>query len=284
MQEKISELRFAFFGTPDVASKTLEILKQAGYLPALIITAPDVRAGRGMHLQESPVAIFARENKIECLKPEKLDEEFTLKLSTFNFQLSIVVAYGKIIPENILNIPKLGSINIHYSLLPKYRGASPVESAILNGETKTGVSIQKMVYKMDAGPVIAREETEIGPAETAPALRERLIEIGGKLLIKLLTPSASGTSPLAGGELIGEEQDETQATFVKKIKKEGGLLDLNDDPAKNYNKFRAFAAWPRTYFFRDGKRYIITQAKLENGKFIIERIIPEGGKEQNYRP
>ena len=279
-----NNFNFIFFGTPDVASETLEILKQAGFLPTLIVTMPDKKQGRGMRVQASPVAIFAQENEIPCLKPKNLDEEFALKLSTFNFQLFVVVAYGKIIPEKILNLPRLGSINIHYSLLPKYRGASPVESAILNGEVETGVTIQKMVFEMDSGPIIAQEKVNILSDEKAPDLRKRLIKIGGELLVKILKTFSlrpgSEHSPFAGGE----EQDETQATFCKKIKKEDGLIDLEAElPNVLYNKFRAYVAWPRTFFFKNGKRIIITKARLENNKFIIEKIIPENGKEMDYK-
>ena len=279
------KLNFAFFGTPEVASKTLEILKQEDFIPALIITAPDRPKGRGMQLQQSPVAEFAKQNNISYFKPEKLNNELAKKLSAKSYELAIVVAYGKIMPENILNMPKLGSINVHYSLLPKYRGASPVESAILNGETKTGVTIQKMVYQMDAGPILAQTKTEIFPNETASELRARLIKLGGDMLVKILkTPSSF---PLSGGK----QQDESQATYCKKIKKEDGLLDLNDNPVKNYNKFRAYAHWPRIFYFKNGKRIIVTQAKLENdpldsarGKqFVIEKILPEGKKEQDYQ-
>jgi methionyl-tRNA formyltransferase len=276
----MNKLNFVFWGTPDVASETLEILKENGYMPSLIITAPDAKKGRGLHMEASPVAVFAEKNKILCLKPEKLDEEFFNKLKAISYKLSVVVAYGKIIPEDIINMPKFGSINIHYSLLPKYRGASPVESAILNGDTETGISIQKMEYKMDTGPIIAQEKVKIGPDEKTPDLRRRLIKIGGELLVKTLkTPSASGHSLFAGGE----KQDESQATYCKKIKKEDGLIDLNDDGVKNYNKFRAYATWPRTFFFKNDKRIIITDAVLENGQFKILKIIPEGGKEINYK-
>lgn len=282
----MSELNFAFFGTPEVASNTLEILKQAGHLPTLIITSPDARAGRGMKLQESPAAIFAKENNIPCLKPEKLtpsvfDTSPLLKGEDkgggYEFDLFIVVAYGKIIPENILNLPRFGSINVHYSLLPKYRGASPVESAILNGETKTGATIQKMVYQMDAGPILAQKEVEIMPDETAPELRERLIKIGGEMLVKILeTPSGS---PLSGGEI----QDESGATYCKKIKKEDGLVDLvAEPPSVLYNKFRAYANWPRTFFFKNDKRVIITDAALENGEFKIKKVLPEGRRETSW--
>jgi methionyl-tRNA formyltransferase len=283
MQNK--KINFVFWGTPEVAGETLNILKQSNLIPALIITSPDAKKGRGMHLEASSVAIFAQKNNIPCLKPDKLDEEFTLKLSTFNFQLSIVVAYGKIIPENILNLPKRGSINIHYSLLPKYRGASPVESAILNGETETGVTIQKMKYKMDSGSIIAQKKTEILPTEKVSELRARLIKIGGELLVKILnTPSAlrqaQDTCPYIGG---GIEQNENEATFCRKIKKEDGLVDLETElPNVLYNKFRAYAIWPRIFFFKNDKRIIITDAVLENNQFIIKKVLPEGKKEIKY--
>lgn len=271
-----NKLNFIFWGTPEVASETLEILKESGFLPSLVVTSPDAKKGRGMHMEASPVAIFAKKNNIPCLKPDKLDEEFTLKLSTFNFQLSVVVAYGKIIPENILNLPKLGSINIHYSLLPKYRGASPVESAILNGETETGVTIQKMKFAMDAGDILAQEKVNIFPDEKAPDLRTRLIKIGGELLVKIL--------PDFLNKKIKEiPQKESEATFCRKIKKEDGLVDLEKElPNVLYNKFRAYASWPRIFFFQNGKRIIITDAVLENENFIIKKVLPEGKKEINW--
>lgn len=269
----MQKLNFIFFGTPDVASNTLEILKKKGFLPSLIVTSPDAKSGRGLQMQTSPAGLFAKENNIPCLKPEKLDAEFTNKLKSESYDLSIIVAYGKIIPENILKIPKLGSINVHYSLLPKYRGASPVESAILNGETETGVAIQQMEFKLDSGNILTMEKVEIEKDETAPALRTRLIKIGGELLVKLLQ------NPFKDGE----KQDESQMTFCKKIKKEDGLVDLNDDPIKNYNKFRAYISWPRIFFFSPptggGKRIIITDAELIENNFVIKKVLPEGRKE-----
>jgi len=283
--EKNRNLKFVFFGTPEVASETLEILKEHDYLPSLIVTAPDKPKGRKMVITPPPVKVWALNQSklgsgqalenIPILQPEKLDDKFFFQLSTFNFQLFIVVAYGKIMPEKLINLPKMGSINIHYSLLPKYRGASPVESAILLGETETGVSIQKMEYKMDSGPILASEKTIINPDEKAPELRERLIKIGGELLVKILPDFIEGKIKLI-------PQDETRATFCKKIKKEDGLIDLNDNPIKNYNKFRAYTTWPRTYFLKEGKRIIITDAKLENGVFEILKVIPENGKEIKY--
>lgn len=265
-----SKLNFVFFGTPDVASETLEILKQAGHLPSLIVTATDKPQGRKMILTPPPVKTWAIENNINYIQPEKITADILPEADLY-----IVVAYGKILEEVIINKPKLGSINIHYSLLPKYRGASPVESAILHGEKETGVSIQKMVYQMDAGNIIALEKIDILPTETAPELRIRLIKLGGELLVKTL-------SKIITGDMKETKQDESLATFCKKIKKEDGLIDLNDDAEKNYNKFRAYSHWPRTFFFKSDKRIIITHAKLENGQFVIEKIIPEGGKEVAY--
>ena len=295
MSEKLD---FAFFGTPDVASETLEILKKNGYVPSLIITATDKPQGRKMVITPPPVKVWAIENNVPFIQPEKINQEEvwsvlrTLgsrdgdgqrKFSAENFSgeqnipdLFLVVAYGKILSEDILNMPKLGSLNVHYSLLPKYRGASPVESAILNGETETGITIQKMKFKMDAGPIIAQEKIDILPNEKASELRNRLIKIGGELLVKILPD-------FTDGKVQEIEQNENEATFCKKISKEDGLIDLDGDATKNYNKFRAYATWPRTFFFKDGKRIIITKAKLENGNFIIEKIIPEGGKEMDYK-
>lgn len=267
--------KFVFFGTPEVASKTLEILKESGYLPSLIITAPDKPSGRGMKMTPTPTKIFAIENNIPYLTPEKLNDEIYAKLQNENADLFIVVAYGKILPERFINLPKVYTINIHYSLLPKYRGASPVESAILNGEEETGISIQKMAFKMDTGPILLEEKVKIHNNEKTQELRSRLIEIGGKLL-------AENLPKIFNNSLTMHEQDETKASYCTKISKEDGLIDLNQDGVKNYNKFRSYFAWPKTFFFVNEKRIIIKDAKLENGKFIILRVIPEGKKEISY--
>ncbi len=269
----MQKINYIFFGTPDVASETLEILKQAGYLPSLIVTSPDKPQGRKMILTPPPVKTWAIENNIPYIQPEKLTD---LILEIPNVDLFIVVAYGKIMPEKLIKSPRLGSINIHYSLLPKYRGASPVESAILNGDDETGVSIQQMEYKMDTGPILAVEKVEILPDEKSGELRKRLIKIGGELLVKILPDFVEE-------KITPIPQDESQATNCKKMTKEDGLINLEDDCIINYNKFRAYATWPRTYFFKDDKRIIITDASLEDGKFVIKRVIPEGGKEQEYR-
>ncbi len=267
---------FAFFGTPALAALTLDTLLEHGYMPSVIITSPDTHSGRGMHLMATPVALWADAHNIPCLKPEKLDAELIEKLASFDLALSIVVAYGKILPEEIISLPSLGTINIHYSLLPKYRGASPVEAALLSGATVTGVSIQQMAYKLDSGPIITEIETPIGADETKETLRSRLTDMGAELLAQTLPDIFSGN-------IIKTPQDESGATYCGKIKKEDGELFLNGDPKINYNKYRAFMGWPSVYFFKDGKRIKITKARYENNSFIIERVVPEGKKETEYK-
>ncbi len=289
------DLRFVFFGTPDVASKTLDILKAQGYVPSLIITAPDRPVGRHFVMTPSPVKTWADEHTIPVLQPEKITPEFVEKLRTTpssskpsdatpptlggdseQWDLFIVVAYGKILPQNLIDIPKLGTLNIHYSLLPRWRGASPVEAAILAGNTETGVSIQKMIFKLDAGPIIAEEKLVIEPNDTTPTLREKLIILGGNLLAKILPDIVSGT-------ISPQEQNEDYQIHCGKTKKEDGLVDpLSDDAELLWRKYRAYQPWPGLYFMQDGKRIKITQARFENNKFIIEKVIPEGKKEMSW--
>lgn len=275
----MNKYNFAFFGTPKVASDTLEILLKAGYAPKVIITSPDKRSGRGMHTHETPVSLWAKSHDIKCLKPEKINDEFIEELRSFDLNLSIVIAYGKIIPQSLISLPHLGTINIHYSLLPKYRGASPVEESLLNGDSTTGVSIQQMEYVLDSGPLIAEKTVEIESTETKTKLLQRLTQIGGELLIDKLPQ-------IFEKNIIPIKQDDNLATFCKKLKKENGLIDIHDNAITNYNKYRAFTDWPGVYFFveKDNKkiRIKIKQARYENDSFIIERVIPEGKKEMSY--
>lgn len=276
----INNFKFAFFGTPDVASKTLDILFNEDYIPSIIITSPDAPSGRGMRIKESPVSIWAKEHNIKCLKPEKIDPIFINQFKELGIDLSIVVAYGKILKEELIQSPKFGTINIHYSLLPKYRGASPLESSLLNGDEKTGVSIQQMVFKLDSGPIMEKEETIIDINETKEDLKNRLIKIGANLVCKIIPK-------IINNDIKRIDQDESIATNCSKIDKKDGELDLNNNPIENWNKYRAFYGWPGTYFFKEKNknkiRIKITSAKYENNSFIIERVIPEGKKEISYK-
>ena len=273
---KKGKFNFAFWGTPDVASKTLDILKENDYLPSIIITSPDKPQGRKMIVMETPVSIWAKKNNIKCLKPEKITPEFIEEFKKLNVDLSIVVAYGKILPEVLINTPRLGTINIHYSLLPKYRGASPVEACFLNGDTETGVSIQQMSFKLDSGVIIAENKLDIDINETKVELRDKLIKLGGDLLSDIIPDIINENLDL-------KIQDESKVTFCGKIKKEDGEIDPNGSALENWNKYRAFFGWPGVFFFKDGKRIKITKAKYENDSFIIERVIPEGKKEITWK-
>jgi methionyl-tRNA formyltransferase len=267
--------KFAFFGTPYVARDTLSILLANGYRPEVIITNPDTRSGRGLALTPTPTKALALEAGIAVYTPEKLDAEAIRVLRTYECEYAVVVAYGKIFPQELIETFPKGAINVHYSLLPRYRGASPVEAALLSGEAVTGVTVQHMALALDAGNILAYEEVSIGVSETAKELKPRLIVAGANLLVKIL-PSFEQDL------LTPTPQDEAHTTFCKKIKKEDGALDLSGNAKENWNKYRAYAEWPGTHFFEDGKRIKIVKASYKNNMFVIERVTPEGKREMDY--
>ena len=228
-----------------------------------------------MKLTPPPVKVWAEDNSIEYIQPEKLDSEFIEKLKIENYKLFVVAAYGKILRQEILDIPKYGTLNVHPSLLPKLRGASPIEGAVLEGEKETGVSIMILDSEMDHGPILAQEKIKLNGQEKAPELENKLAKIGGKLLAQ--------TIPKWIKEDIKKiEQNHSLATFTKKITKDDGLIDPNGDSEINWRKFRAFYGWPGIYFFINGERIIVKDASLENGIFKIKRVLPEGRKEVDY--
>jgi len=267
---------FIFFGTPKVASDTLALLIEHGFIPTLVVTSPDAPSGRGLALTPSPVKVLAFAHALPVITPEKLDEAAITEISKYGCEYTLCVAYGKIFPESLIAMFPKGVLNVHYSLLPKYRGATPLETALLAGETETGVTIQKMVKELDAGNIVAQEVTDIDPNETARELRPRLIALGAQLLIKTLPGYLAGV-------ITPTPQDAALATRAQKLKKEDGLLDLAAPAQENWNKYRAYADSIGTYYVNNGKRVKITKASYANGRFVIERIIPEGKKETDYR-
>lgn len=276
MQQKIS---YAFFGTPALTTILLDVLKESDLVPSLIITTPDKPQGRKLVLTPPPTKLWAIANQIPYLQPEKLDDEFIQTLTEKNFDLFVVVAYGKILPERLIDLPKFGTVNVHYSLLPKYRGATPVESAILSGESETGVCIQRMQFKLDTGPILAVDHFQIPADITAPKLRDEL-----NLKASLLLPNVM--RKYVAGELAAVPQDDSLATKCGKIEKEDGLIDLQSNPVSNDRKFRAHIGWPGSYFFiKQGDketRIIIKDASLIDGNFVIKKVIPEGKREIEY--
>ena len=268
--------KFVYFGTPSVASQTLETLISRGFIPELVVTSPDAPKGRGLTLTPSPTKVMALALGINVLTPDALTAETISEIKKHGCDYAICVAYGKIFPEELITVFPLGVLNVHYSLLPKHRGATPLEAALLAGDAETGVTVQKMVKALDAGDIIAQESTSIDSNETARELRPRLIEMGATLLANTLPAYlARQITPMV--------QDASQATHSGKFKKEDGELDLSAPDQTNWNKYRAYADSIGTYFFENRKRMKISSATFRHGKFVIERVIPEGKNEIAYQ-
>ena len=229
---------------------------------------------------EQPVMrTFADEHTISCIQPESL-KEVPKELSAQEWDLFAVASYGKIIPQTILDIPAHGTLNVHPSLLPKYRGPSPLESAILGGDTETGVTIMLVDKEMDHGPIVAQESIELSPDTYYPDLAVELAECGGTLLAETIPK-------WMGGPLAAHEQEHESATYTQKIKSEDGLLEITGDAQENYKKVRAYLPWPKAHYFhkKEGEeiRVAITRAHLdEHGAFVIDTVIPAGKKEMLY--
>lgn len=269
--QPIKNSKIIFFGTPNLSVKVLEVLLAANYEVVAVVTNPDAPVGRKHVITPSPVKVLALKKGIPVFQPETL-RDFRLPTSDLP-TIGIVVAYGKIIPQSVIDMFPAGMLNIHYSLLPKYRGASPVENSILSDDAVTGVTIQKLVFKLDAGPIVSVKEFPIDEKITTPELKDRLTEIGSELLIETL-PS------YLAGEINLVEQDETLATHCKKISKSDGEIKLSDSEESKWLKYRAYFGWPGIFYFdENGKRVKITEATFENNKFIIKKVILEGKNE-----
>lgn len=244
-----------FMGTPAFAGPTLEALIKAGFDVKLVLTQPDRPVGRGQKLSIPPVKAIALENNIPVLQPERLkgNEEVFEAIKAAAPDAIVVVAYGQFLPKSILDLPPFGCVNVHASLLPKYRGAAPIQWAIANGESTTGVTTMLMAQKMDAGPILLQEETPILPEDTTETLSLRLSEMGGKLLVETLHRLFVGT-------VIPQAQDETQVTFASLIKKEDGVINWERPATEIANRIRAFSPWPGSTTVLDGKPVKVREA------------------------
>ena len=225
-----------FFGTSEFAVPSLNLLVRSGYRVILVITPPDEPAGRSRTLRPSPVKIAAQELGLTVAQPATLKSELNLPET----DLFVVCAYSKILPQKLLDKPRFGALNIHPSLLPLYRGPSPIQTAILNGEKKTGVSIIKLDAKMDHGPIVVQEVVKIDPEETAADLNKRLAEVGAKLLIKTLPRHLNG-------EIKPTRQDDDKATYTKILNREDGKINWTRPADEIYNQWRALQPWPGVY-------------------------------------
>ena len=242
-------LRILFMGTPDFARESLEAAYNAGYEILGVVTNPDKPKGRGMKMVASPVKEFALEKGLTVYQPEKVrkNEEFIEKIKSLNPDVICVVAYGKILPKEILEIPKYGCINVHGSLLPKYRGAAPIQWAVLNGDKETGVTTMYMDVGMDTGDMILKEKVEIGEDETTGELWDRLSKIGGKLLVETLKQIEEGTAPR---EKQGEE-----FTMAPMLNKEMSKINWDEQTAQNIkNLVRGLNPIMGAYTFLDEKK------------------------------
>ena len=231
-------MRIVFMGTPDFAAASLDALLKNGYNIAGVFTQPDKAKGRGMEMSFSPVKELALENEIPVFQPAKMRDGAALSiLQSLKPDLVVVVAYGRILPDDILSVPPLGTINVHGSLLPRYRGAAPIQWSVLNGDEKTGVTTMYLSSEMDAGDIIFSEETEIGEYETSGELYDRLKKLGAELLIKTVREIEAGCAPRT-------PQDETQATYVSMLDKSLSPLDFTK-PARAVVKWVCgLQPWP----------------------------------------
>jgi methionyl-tRNA formyltransferase len=264
-------MRIVFMGTPAAAVPTLKRIVEDGHEVVAVWTQPDRPSGRGNKLTAPPVKEFALANNIEVHQPTKIKTEEAANLfSSYNADVAIVVAYGRILPPAFLSAPKRGCVNVHFSLLPKYRGAAPVNWAIVNGEKVTGVTTMFMDEGLDTGDILLQKETEIGDEETEPDLMSRLAEIGAQLLSETLERF---------DEVTPQKQDHAQATHAPILKREDGLIDWNMSATAIANRVRGFQPWPNAHTVYDSKRLTVWNAKaeeIENNKTAGEIIAAKG--------
>jgi methionyl-tRNA formyltransferase len=269
--------KILFFGTPDFAVPILETLLTIPQIDLLaVFTQPDKPVGRKQQLTPPPVKIFAEKNSLVVFQPEKIKtNEFEKQLKELKPDVCIVVAYGKIISKNLLSIPKYGWLNVHASLLPKYRGASPIQSAILNGDDKTGVTLMQIDAGLDTGPLLAKKETAIDPADNFQTLHDKLSALGAELVRESLLKFLSG-------EIKPQLQDNGLATTTKIIHKEDGRIDWTKPAIQIERQIRAYTPWPGAYCFwprnHRTEQKELTNSSIEQRLKVIEAVVSPDNK------
>jgi methionyl-tRNA formyltransferase len=264
-------VRIIFFGTPEFAVPSLEVLLGSEHEVALVVAQPDRPAGRGMRVQSPPVVELAREHDVPVLQPAKIrDPHFLDQIRSYAPDAAVVIAYGRILPDALLSIPRHGFINVHASLLPKYRGAAPIQRAIEQGETETGITIMKVDSELDHGPILSTVTTAIGADERSGGLSRRLAKIGADELVRVLEHV---------GSIEPMEQNHGAATLAPKILKDEGRVDWNVDARTLFNRFRAFDPWPGLFTSIGGEVVKLTEVAALDGKAgpgVIEKISDDG--------
>ena len=252
----VGALRIVYFGTPAFAVPALERLLASRHAVVAVVTQPDRPSGRGQHLHEGPVKAAAVAHGVPVLQPEKIKApSFHDALRARAPDLGVVAAYGRILPDEVLSLPPLGLINIHASLLPAYRGASPIQHAVINGDPETGVSIMRVVRELDAGPVFAMARRPLAGDETSVEVEHDLAQIGAELTLTVV-------DAIARGDAVAQAQDEARVTYAGKLTKADGLLDWGQPARSLHNRVRGLHPWPHAHSFLGGHRYVIMRTQV----------------------
>ena len=295
-------LRIVFLGTPEFAVPTLKRLLASRHTVCGVLTQPDRPRGRGQRLSHAPVKALAVARGLPILQPERMKApEVAATLRDWAPDLGVVAAYGKLIPEELLALPRLGMINVHASLLPKYRGASPIQRAVMNGERETGVTIMRVEALLDAGPMLGTVTRAIGPDDTSDVVEHDLAALGASLLLEVLEQLSAGTA----GE---QRQDDMLCTYAPRMTKAEGLVDWALPASSIHNRVRGLYPWPHAYSYLDGARLILLTTSVEaevtdaepgtvvattanaisvatghRGRLAVERVQPEGRRPMEAR-
>jgi methionyl-tRNA formyltransferase len=266
-------LRFVFMGSPEFALPTLKRLAENKTVQLVgVVTQPDRPAGRGRNLTPPPVKILAQSLGLEVIQPEKLRQpESFAKLAGWKPDMIVVAAFGQILRQNVLDLPHYGCINVHASLLPRWRGAAPIQAAVAAGDSQSGVTIMKMDVGVDNGPILAQQSVSILPGDNAETLSSRLAVVGAQLLMDTIPGYLQG-------EIIPQFQDESRVTRAPMLKKEDGLLDFNQTADELVRKIRAFEPWPGTYLVWQDNLLKVHQAhaSLQTGSVPAKREVLDG--------
>ena len=253
-------MKLVFCGTPEFAVPTLEAVIAAGHEVALVVTQPDRAAGRGMELQVPSVKRAALEHGLAVVQPEKIknNAEFRARLEDIRPDAILVVAYGRIIPQWMLELPRFGNINLHGSLLPKYRGAAPIQWAVASGEVVTGVTTMRLDAGLDTGDMLLARAVPIGQEETAVDVYETLAPVGAELMVKTLAGLECGT-------IFPQVQDHAQATLAPILTREDGWIDFSRTAKQSYDRWRGFQPWPGAHTILRGKKLIVQRMHVVSG-------------------
>jgi methionyl-tRNA formyltransferase len=250
-------MRIVYFGTPAFAVPTLRTLIASPHQVVGVVTQPDKRRGRGQKVTEGPVKTLALEHGLPVFQPSRLrDADVLPTIAAWQPDLGVVAAYGKIIPDDLLTLPRFGMINVHASILPNYRGAAPVHRAVIDGAAETGVTIMRVITLLDAGAMFAKVKRPIGPDETSDVVERDLAELGATLLLQVV-------DEIAAGRATTEPQDDMLASYAQRLTKEEGLVDWSLPSIYLHNRVRGLYPWPHAYSYLNGERLILLRSHVE---------------------